>query len=125
MVSSEVMPRMTVVVAVATRRKTCFPTVGGAIATKAKPSEDSTAFCIYLILMATIPNLISLAAIENKYSVTCSLVIKLSFHSVLLYLFAYTAVRVRIIIDIVSLNGKKKVPLAVEKVRLSPVQKQL
>ena len=40
------------------RRKTCFPTVGGAIATKAKPSEDSTVFCIYLIFMATIPNLI-------------------------------------------------------------------
>ena len=52
------MPRMTVVVAVATRRKTCFPTVGGAIATKAKPSEDSTAFCIYLILMTAIPTLI-------------------------------------------------------------------
>ena len=50
------MPRMTVVVAVATRRKTCFPTVGGAIATKAKPSEDATAFCIYLILMVAIPN---------------------------------------------------------------------
>lgn len=33
--------------------------------------------------------------------------------------------KVRIIIDIVSLNGKKKVSLAVEKVRLSPVQKQL
>ena len=66
MVSSEVMPRMTVVVAVATRRKTCFPTVVGAITTKAKPSEDSTAFCIYLILMATIPILISFAAIENK-----------------------------------------------------------
>ena len=65
-VSSEVMPRMTVVVAVVTRRKTCFPTVGGAMATKAKPSEDSTAFCIYLILMATISNLISFAAIENK-----------------------------------------------------------
>ena len=37
-----------------------------AIATKAKPSEDSTAFCIYLILMAATPNLISFAAIENK-----------------------------------------------------------
>ena len=59
MVSSEVMPRMTVVVAVVTRRKTCFPTVDGAIATKAKPSEDATAFCIYLILIATIPNLTS------------------------------------------------------------------
>ena len=59
MVSSEVMPRMTVVVAVVTRRKTCFPTVGGAIATKAKPSEDATVFCVYLILMATIPNLTS------------------------------------------------------------------
>ena len=58
-VSSEVMPRMTVVVAVATRRRTCFPTVGGAIATKAKPSEDATAFCIYLIFVATIPNLTS------------------------------------------------------------------
>ena len=66
MVSSEVMPRMTVVVAVVTRRKTCFPTVGGAIATKAKPSEDATAFCVYLILIAAIPNLISFAAIENK-----------------------------------------------------------
>ena len=57
-VSSEVMLRMTVVVAVVTRRKTCFPTVGGAIATKAKPSEDSTAFCVYLILIAAIPILI-------------------------------------------------------------------
>ena len=66
MVSSEVMPRMTVVVAVATRRKTCFPTVGGVMATKAKPSEDATAFCVYLILMVTIPILIWFAAIENK-----------------------------------------------------------
>ena len=66
MASSGVMPRMTVVVAVATRRKTCFPTVGGAIATKAKPSEDATAFCVYLILMAALPILISFAAIENK-----------------------------------------------------------
>ena len=54
-VSSEVMPRMTVVVAVVTRRTTCFPTVGGVIATKAKPSEDATAFCVYLILVAAIP----------------------------------------------------------------------
>ena len=66
MVSSEVMQRMIVVVAVVTRRKTCFPTVCAAIATKAKPSEDSTAFCVYLILMAAIPILISFAAIENK-----------------------------------------------------------
>ena len=34
--------------------------------TKAKPSEDAAAFCVYLILMATIPNLISFATIENK-----------------------------------------------------------
>ena len=41
------------------------------------------------------------------------MVIKLSFHFVLSYLIVYTGVRVRIIIDIVSLNGKKKVAPAV------------
>ena len=52
------------------------------------------------------------------------MVIKLSFHSVLLYLFAYTAVRVRIIIDIVSLNDKKKVLLAVVVCIISVIQIQ-
>ena len=52
------------------------------------------------------------------------MVIKLSFHSVLLYLFAYKAVRVRIIIDIVSLNGKKKVSLAVVVCIISVIQIQ-
>ena len=47
MVSSEVMLVMTVVVTVAARRKTCFPTADAVIATKAEPSEDAIGF-LYL-----------------------------------------------------------------------------
>ena len=43
-VSSEVMLVMTVVVTVAARRKTCFPTADAVIATKAEPSEDTIGF---------------------------------------------------------------------------------
>lgn len=43
-VSSEVMLVMTVVVTVAARRKTCFPTADAVIATKAEPSEDAIGF---------------------------------------------------------------------------------
>lgn len=46
-VSSEVMLVMTVVVTVAARRKTCFPTADVVIATKAEPSEDIIGF-LYL-----------------------------------------------------------------------------
>ena len=52
------------------------------------------------------------------------MVIKLSFHFVLSYLIAYTAVRVRIIIDIVSLNGKKKVAPAASSCRGSVIDIQ-
>ena len=49
-----VMPRMTVVMVVTTRRKTRFPTDGATSATKAKPPAAATAFCIlaspYIIL---------------------------------------------------------------------------
>ena len=47
MVSAGVMHRMTVVMAVTTRRKTCFPTVGTTITTKAKPPAVTAAFCVY------------------------------------------------------------------------------
>jgi hypothetical protein len=46
-VSAGVMHRMTVVMAVTTRRKTCFPTVGTTGTTKAKPPAVTTAFCVY------------------------------------------------------------------------------
>ena len=52
-VSSEVMLVMTVVVTVAARRKTCFPTAD-VIATKAEPSEDAIGF-LYLFLSSPIP----------------------------------------------------------------------
>ena len=51
MVTAGVMHRMTVGMAVTTRRKTCFPTVGTTGTTKAKPPAVPTAFCVYLILM--------------------------------------------------------------------------
>ena len=41
------MHRMTVGMAVTTRRKTCFPTVGTTGTTKAKPPAVTTAFCVY------------------------------------------------------------------------------
>ena len=53
-VSSEVMLVMTVVVTVAARRKTCFPTADVVIATKAEPSEDAIGF-LYLLLSCSIP----------------------------------------------------------------------
>lgn len=55
-VSSEVMLVMTVVVTVAARRKTCFPTADVVIATKAEPSEDAIGF-LYLFLSCTIPSM--------------------------------------------------------------------
>ncbi len=45
------MPRMTVGMVETTRRKTCFPTVGADITTKAKPPSATTAFCIYFITL--------------------------------------------------------------------------
>ena len=53
-VSSEVMLVMTVVVTVAARRKTCFPTADAVIATKAEPSEDAIGF-LYLLLSCPNP----------------------------------------------------------------------
>ena len=53
-VAAGVMPRMTVVMVVAMRRKTRFPTGVTTSATKAKPPADATAFCVlslpYIIL---------------------------------------------------------------------------
>ena len=43
------MPCMTMGMVETTRRKTCFPTVGTDITTKAKPPSATTAFCIYFI----------------------------------------------------------------------------
>ena len=48
-VSAGVMHRMTVGMAVTTRRKTCFPTVGTTGTAKAKPPAVPTAFCVYFI----------------------------------------------------------------------------
>ena len=45
------MPCMTMGMVEATRRKTRFPTVGTDITTKAKPPSDTTAFCIYFIIL--------------------------------------------------------------------------
>ena len=45
------MHRMTVGMVETTRRKTCFPTVGTDITTKAKPPSAATAFCIYFITL--------------------------------------------------------------------------
>ena len=55
-VSSEVMLVMTVVVTVAARRKTCFPTADAVIATKAEPSEDAIGF-LYLTPFYHIPSM--------------------------------------------------------------------
>ena len=53
-VAAGVMPCMTVVTVVPTRRKTRFPTGVTTSATKAKPPADATAFCVlslpYIIL---------------------------------------------------------------------------
>ena len=43
------MLRMTVVMTVMARRKTCFPAAIAVIATKAEPSEDAKVFCILFI----------------------------------------------------------------------------
>ena len=45
------MPRMTVGMVEAARRKTRFPTVGATIHTKAKPPSATTDFCIYFITL--------------------------------------------------------------------------
>ena len=45
------MPCMTMGMVETTRRKTCFPTVGTDITTKAKPPSATTAFCIYFITL--------------------------------------------------------------------------
>ena len=46
-----VMHRMTVGMVVTTKRKTCFPTVGTTVTTKAKPPAVPAAFCVYFIPM--------------------------------------------------------------------------
>ena len=48
-----VMHRMTVGMVETTRRKTRFPTVGTTIHAKAKPPSATTAFCIYVITLAS------------------------------------------------------------------------
>ena len=48
-----VMHRMTVGMVETTRRKTRFPTVGTTVHAKAKPPSATTAFCIYVITLAS------------------------------------------------------------------------
>ena len=55
MVTAGVMQRMTVEMVVTTRRKTCFPTVGTTVTTKAKPTAVPTAFCVYFSPSPTLP----------------------------------------------------------------------
>ena len=55
MVTAGVMQRMTVEMMVTTRRKTCFPTVGTTVTTKAKPPAVPTAFCVYFSPSPTLP----------------------------------------------------------------------
>ena len=52
-VADGVMPCMTVGMVETARRKTSFPTVGTAIHAKAKPPSATTAFCIYVITLAS------------------------------------------------------------------------
>ena len=54
-VTAGVMHRMTVGMAVTTRRKTCFPTVSTTIPAKAKPPAVPTAFCVYFSPSPTLP----------------------------------------------------------------------
>ncbi len=54
-VTAGVMQRMTVEMMVTTRRKTCFPTVGTTVTTKAKPPAVSMAFCVYFSPSPTLP----------------------------------------------------------------------
>ena len=54
-VTAGVMHRMTVGMAVTTRRKTCFPTVGTTGTAKAKPPAVPTAFCVYFSPIPTFP----------------------------------------------------------------------
>ena len=55
MVTAGVMHRMTVEMVVTTRRKTCFPTVGTTVTTKAKPPAVPMAFCVYFSPSPTLP----------------------------------------------------------------------
>ena len=80
-VAAGVMPRITVVMVVTARRKTCFPTGVATSATKAKPTAAAMAFCVlslpYIILWVVafaIGLLIFFAAVtpsanRNTYSV--------------------------------------------------------
>ena len=52
-VADGVMHRMTVGMVETTRRKTRFPTVGTTVHAKAKPPSATTAFCIYVITLAS------------------------------------------------------------------------
>ena len=55
-VADGVMHRMTVGMVETTRRKTRFPTVGTTVHAKAKPPSATTAFCIYVITLASAIN---------------------------------------------------------------------
>ena len=81
-VAAGVMPCMTVVMVVTTRRKTRFPTGVTTSATKAKPPAEATAFCVlslpYIILgivafaigLLIFLLLLTPSANRNTYSVT-------------------------------------------------------
>ena len=88
MVSSEVMLVMTVVVTVAARRKTCFPTADAVIATKAEPSEDAIGF-LYLFLSCPIPLMHVVKVIAwydtvfaKRYTIISWLAITISHHEI-------------------------------------------
>lgn len=88
MVSSEVMLVMTVVVTVAARRKTCFPTADAVIATKAEPSEDTIGF-LYFFLSCPIPLMYIVKVIAwydtdfaKRYTIISWLAITISHHEI-------------------------------------------
>lgn len=79
---------MTVVVTVAARRKTCFPTADAVIATKAEPSEDAIGF-LYLFLSCPIPliHIVKVIAwydtdFAKRYTIISWLAINISHHEI-------------------------------------------
>ena len=79
---------MTVVMALAARRKTCFPTADAVIATKAEPSEDAIGF-LYLFLSCPIPLIHIVKVIvwydtdfAKRYTIISWLAITISHHEI-------------------------------------------
>lgn len=79
---------MTVVVTVAARRKTCFPTADAVIATMAEPSEDTIGF-LYFFLSCPIPliHIVNVIAwydtdFAKRYTIISWLAITISHHEI-------------------------------------------